>query len=791
MKDFSGSKACWIWNNRGEPQENQYVEFRREFTLDSVPADGARLSISADSNYALWVNGLFVDCGQYSDFPSNKSYDAMEVGKYLKQGKNAICVLVYYFGRTCHVYLKGDPGLVFLLEAGDVKVGSDAEAWCRISRAYFSGPIYRINPFIIFAFERNEDMEDGWLFSGYTMDEGWSKVCVRENPAFKNGIILRERPVKKLRILDRRNTSIVAQGVFLRKDAINKNVAQLMQSDFLSYRTIHEVSKKPFDGRLPSEEGLILNADSYGSGDGIYLVIDLGLEEAGFLELEMDSEQGTVVDIAFGEQLDDLRVRAVDHDRNYAVRYVCKSGRQRYTHYIKRLAFRYLQLHISIRTGGRFSLHYAGIRPCVYPLERNGGFVCQDSLYNRIYEVSARTLELCMHEHYEDCPLREQAMYGMDSRNQALFGYYCFGNYDFAGACFDLLGHGMREDGFLHLVAPSSNRITIPHYSLLWINAIWDFCLFSGRTDTAAKQFPVVERIIGSCLKCMESGLIAAPRGEGYWHNYEWSQGLEGYDETGSEESIYGIRYDAPLNCFFCLALDDAAKLADMADKRTNAVKYRETSATIRKNFHGMFWNESKQIYDNYAEGQWKNRYDSEVTQALAICAGVCPENIAALLRQRIASENNGLEKTTLSYSIYKFSALLEEPDKYASLVFDKIAEDWGDMLYKGATSFWETIEGSRGFDNSGSMCHGWSAVPAYFYQAYILGVKPLKPGFELFEVKPLLPGIDRASGTVPTAYGNISVSLVRRDKVVECEISHPEKTVCCKDLNNASISIR
>ena len=31
-----------------------------------------------------------------------------------------------------------------------------------------------------------------------------------------------------------------------------------------------------------------------------------------------------------------------------------------------------------------------------------------------IWRTSARTLRLCMYEHYEDCPWREQAMYAND-----------------------------------------------------------------------------------------------------------------------------------------------------------------------------------------------------------------------------------------------------------------------------------------------------------------------------------------------------------------------------------------
>ncbi len=567
MKDFSASGARWIWDDRGQPRENHYVEFRRELVLDQPPANDATLYLSSDSNYVLWINGAFVDCGQYSDFPDAKVFDALEVGKYLRQGKNVLCILVYHYGKTCHVYLKGDPGLVYVLETGSVRIPSDAETWCRTSKAYTSGPLYQINQFILFGFHYGADKEDDWTSLDYRREDGWSKAQIRDNPAFKSGIVLRDRPVKKLRIRERVGAEIVAQGVFLRKDEAGRSVGQLMQSDYLSYRTLKAVSRGRFDGRLPSESGLSVNTDVRGPDEGIYLLVDLGQEEAGFLDLEADATSGTVVDIAFGEQLDDLRVRAAEHDRYYAVRYVCRGGRQTYTHYIKRLAYRYLQLHVLVPRGGSFRLHYAGLRPSEYPLERGGGFECQDSLHNRIYQVCARTLQLCMHEHYEDTPLREQALYGMDSRNQALCGYYCFGNYDFAAASFDLLAHGQREDGFLPLVAPSYNRITIPHYSMLWINAVWDYCLYSGRTEAAAKHLPVVERILESCLKYVENGLMTAPRGLGYWHNYEWSRGLTGYDESDTEIPVYEPRFDAPLNLFLCLALDDAAKLSEAAGR--------------------------------------------------------------------------------------------------------------------------------------------------------------------------------------------------------------------------------
>ena len=37
-------------------------------------------------------------------------------------------------------------------------------------------------------------------------------------------------------------------------------------------------------------------------------------------------------------------------------------------------------------------------------------------------------------------------------------------------------------------------------------------------------------------------------------------------------------------------------------------------------------------------------------------------------------------------------------------------------LLDDGATSFYETELGWRDFDCAGSLCHGWSALPVYYY---------------------------------------------------------------------------
>ena len=770
-KEFSEYGASWIWIKANEQDVNQYVEFRQEFIIKELPNKDVDLFISADSNYAVWINGVFVNCGQFNDYPDSKTYDTLAVGKLLKCGKNVIGVLAYYQGRTSFSYLKGEPGLLFALVGEGLSAVSDSRTYSRNSQTYTNGSIYDTTFQLSFAFGYDATNGDAWLQNDYIMEEaaverGWkpSKVLTVPNEFYHAE--LSERPLKKLDIKDRSEIKIIAQGKLIRVPEEGKTPAQLVQADFLSSCT--------------SNEFAAIDPALFRENEGVYYIIDLGREEAGLFEMEVETDEGTIIDIAYGEHLDDLRVRAYVGERNFANRYVCCEGHQAFTHYFRRFGCRYIELHV-LKAKTKFILHYAGLRPTDYPIEERGRFTCSDSLYRQIYQTSVRTLELCMHEHYEDCPWREQALYGMDSRNQALCGYYCFGEYDFPEVSFSLLAKSYKEDGYLELVAPSEFERTIPSFSMAWVLEVWELYLYSGRLEPVRRSMPVIEKMLGRYMENMNEGLMVTPQGKRQWNFYEWADGLDGC--TNSEAvNCTANQYDAPLNLFFHIALNAAAKLAEALGKVEKAKEYRSCAAGIRECFHKKFWVESKQVYQTYVGGIAKQEHFAELTQALALYAGVCPEHIASELRQKLADEDNGLVKTTLSYSIYKFEALLGEPDKYAETVFDTIAKDWGYMLYHGATSFWETIKGGDDFEKAGSLCHGWSAIPVYFYYAYILGVKPVEPGFKTIEVKPVHNRLLQASGKVPTPYGIIQVDWDGSKLSSKINISVPEGICIKKD---------
>ena len=87
-----------------------------------------------------------------------------------------------------------------------------------------------------------------------------------------------------------------------------------------------------------------------------------------------------------------------------------------------------------------------------------------------------------------------------------------------------------------------------------------------------------------------------------------------------------------------------------------------------------------------------------------------------------------------------------------------EIEDIWGGMIYKGATSFWETENGPLDFSLSGSMCHGWSTIPIYVYFRYCLGVYPEKPGFADYKVQPKISNGYTFKGKFATPQGTIEL---------------------------------
>ncbi len=325
------------------------------------------------------------------------------------------------------------------------------------------------------------------------------------------------------------------------------------------------------------------------------------------------------------------------------------------------------------------------------------------------------TLHCCMHEHYEDCPWREQSQYVMDSRNQMLAGYYCFENREFARASLLLMSDRIDENGQIPLMQPSEFPTYIPDFTLCYPAVVADYLEYTGDESVLPVLLPRLERIVaGFESRLDETGMIPRSHDENEWNFFEWTDGMA--NGCGYDARKFGKEYALPNQAFFVIALEGYLDCLARAGKRDEK---RETlKASLIERADAAFWQEREGRYATYlTDGELT--HGAEYTQVLAAYAGIARGERRERVLSLLTSSDNGLVGLSLSNYLYKYDVLLSEGGRFRDFVRAEIERIWGDMLYSGATTFYEVQEGADAFYYAGSLCHGWSALPVYIYGKY------------------------------------------------------------------------
>ncbi|MBQ3341149.1 MAG: hypothetical protein IJG84_04590 [Kiritimatiellae bacterium] len=680
--------AGWIWPAELGSPTNTVVEFLQSFT---APADGtAELTISADTVCRIALNGnVVVETCRFPDVPPERFYDVIPLSG-VKKGENELLVSLYVQGARSYQHLPGWPGLVYSLAGSGFSAKSGVDAKWRVSSGDRADGVQRVTSQLGFSFE----------YDAAKAAAPWRELGVGDIRPAADEFSFRRRPVARVEVGDAVRERRVDQG------RLEPTPVPPEASTGMNAARRHSVPPTDFyeaDGR--TVRGKFLE-------DGFFVTVDLGREEAGLLYLDIETDEGVVVDIGHAEHMEDGFVRADIDGRCFAGRYRAREGRQEFCRWARRMAGRYVQIQVR-GAHRRFVLNRLTVRPAVAPVRELPLPKFSDPRKTEICRICTRTLRLCMHEHYEDCPWREQALYANDARNQMLAGYYAFDDSNrFPELALWLFSKGLREDGWLQMCMPARIPHTIPSFTFCWVMSVGDNLRFRRNPGFTATMMPTVGKILDRCVAEIEGGLLPCPRGQPYWQFYEWRDGLAGERRVKPGE----IRFDAPLNLFFALALESGAACAAATGDAASAGKWRAAAATVRENVARRFWNQERREFATTLGREGERA--AELTQSLALLAGCVPDGERERLARKLLGPSEWTP-VTLSQSLYKYEALASMGGDLAAKGVEAMTAEWQKMVDAGATSFWEVDEGWRAFESAGSLCHGWSAIPLYIYCEY------------------------------------------------------------------------
>ncbi|KIA92071.1 alpha-rhamnosidase [Pedobacter kyungheensis] len=383
------------------------------------------------------------------------------------------------------------------------------------------------------------------------------------------------------------------------------------------------------------------------------------------------------------------------------------------------------------------------------PVSERGSFKSSDAELNKIYDVAKYTFHLNTREFFIDGIKRDRWVWSGDAYQSYLMNYYSF--FDAPTVKRTLLAQRGKDPVTAHIN-------TIMDYSFYWFLGIYDYYKFTGDKKFVQDIYPRMQSLMTYIDgRKNKNGLLEWMPGD--WIFIDWADKLSKDGEVSFEQLLYAR------------SLETMALCAKLTNDSENAAKYEEQAKTLKAKIFDIYWNQSKHaLVHSRVAGQPTQNVTRYANMFGIFFDYFTPEQKLAVKEHVLL--NDSINKITTPYMrFYELEALCAMGEQ--SYVLKEMKNYWGGMLKLGATSFWEEYNPDKkgtehlamyGRPFGKSLCHAWGASPIYLLGKYYLGVSPDSPGYETYTIEPNLGGLAWMEGKVPTANGDISVYMNKKE---------------------------
>ena len=496
------------------------------------------------------------------------------------------------------------------------------------------------------------------------------------------------------------------------------------------------------------------------------LLLDLGDMTIGYFDVSFEAPAGTIADAFFFEYLDSPSAGSEpiiqylyqdEFSYRNSFRYIAHAGMNRFTSRMRR-GFRYVQI---VFRSAPVKLFQVGVFESTYQPAQRAEFTCSDSRLNRIYEISQRTLLLCMEDTFTDCPSYEQTFWVGDARNEALFACFAFGAYDLARHSALLAAKSLDNLPLVASQCPGGWDTIIPSFSFLWAIGIWDVYWQTGDLNWLHEVYPALKSNLETAiLFCRDQGLFSAPA----WNFFDWTA-IDQNQETVLHNSLLLVG-----------ALEAGRQSANLLDQTEDARLFENARARLIEAVNAL-WDDSAAAYrDAILPGGTLSQRTCQHTSFLALLFHAIP---ARLRHAAIANCLNPPENMTRTGSpnalFFLIEAVLQEG--FAAEALELVRSSWGTMIDSGALTAWEMINQKGTQFPTRSHCHGWSSSPVYLIPLILFGLETVEPGWRKVTLRPNPLGLEHAKARVCTPFGPLDMEWhTRPDGSIATEVHGPNE---------------
>jgi hypothetical protein len=399
-------------------------------------------------------------------------------------------------------------------------------------------------------------------------------------------------------------------------------------------------------------------------------------------------------------------------------------------------------------------LHFYETR---YPLEMESSFSVSDERLQRLLPLAFRTLQMCAHETYMDCPFYEQLMYVGDTRLECLLTYVSSRDDRLPRKALRLFDYSRLPGGLTQSRYPSRVRQMIPPFSLWWVAMIHDYLMWRDDVAFVCSLLPGMRAVLDAFVSLRdEDGLVRSPAG---WNFMDWLPAWPDGEPEGSHEGEICVS----LNWLYVYALQKGVELEQACGEAELAARYQRLARETVEALTAQYWCEEKGLYADNAE----HTNFSEHSQCLAVLSRLLSTEQCRRIEAGITGASELLRPSV--YFLHYYFELCQMTGR-SDLFFQRL-QAWYQML---DLDFKTTYENLDPFTNR-SDCHAWAAHPLYHYFATILGIRPAAPGFRSVMITPLLGSLASSGGTLVHPQGELRVSFQQLGGALHATIALPE----------------
>ncbi|MBC2603215.1 family 78 glycoside hydrolase catalytic domain [Puniceicoccus vermicola] len=233
----------------------------------------------------------------------------------------------------------------------------------------------------------------------------------------------------------------------------------------------------------------------------------------------------------------------------------------------------------------------------------------------------------------------------------------------------------------------------------------------------------------------------------------DWPPGSFADSGIGERDGYDMVPVKSLINAFYLWNLWLLAQVAEMLGLGGEAVEIRERYEQVKIRYQQLFFDSRRGVF-----------LDGEDTDHASLHANMLPAALGLIPPGYEVSVLDFLRSRGMACSVYGAQYLLEAcyqlgaADDALDLMTATHDRGWLNMVKSGSTITMEAWD--HPYKNNLDWNHAWGAAPANIIPRFLVGARPLQPGFRKALIAPQPGRLRQIRSTVPTIRGPIRIEL-------------------------------